>query len=164
MILRHLIFILIIGLYYSIAEAGQFAVIRVYDGDTLLASGHDITIKVRLVGIDAPETSKGKRKSGQPFSQAAKKHLSKLVLGKTVDIRGYGLGRYNRVLGVVFADGVNINLEMIRSGMAEVYRGRPPKSLDMDPYWKAEREAKKRRIGIWSLKNYISPKEWRAKR
>jgi len=40
----------------SIATAAQFKVIRVYDGDTVKAKGHDIEIKVRLVGIDAPET------------------------------------------------------------------------------------------------------------
>ena len=34
--------------------AGQFKVTKVYDGDTVKAEGHDIEIKVRLVGIDAP--------------------------------------------------------------------------------------------------------------
>ena len=36
------------------ALVGQFKVTRVYDGDTIKAQGHDIEIKVRLVGIDAP--------------------------------------------------------------------------------------------------------------
>ena len=33
--------------------AGQFKVTKVYDGDTVKAEGHDIEIKIRLVGIDA---------------------------------------------------------------------------------------------------------------
>jgi endonuclease YncB( thermonuclease family) len=45
----------------TIDFAGQFTVTRVYDGDTGKAEGHDIEIKFRLVGIDAPETSKKKR-------------------------------------------------------------------------------------------------------
>jgi len=37
----------------TISLAGQFKVTRVYDGDTVKAVGHDIEIKVRLIGIDA---------------------------------------------------------------------------------------------------------------
>ena len=50
----------------TLCLAGEFKVTRVYDGDTLKAAGHDIEIKVRLVGIDAPETSRKKREPGQP--------------------------------------------------------------------------------------------------
>ena len=46
------------------AFAGQFKIIKIYDGDTIRASGHGVEIKVRLAGIDAPETKKGKRKPG----------------------------------------------------------------------------------------------------
>jgi len=142
--------------------AGQFKVTRVYDGDTIKAEGHDTIIKVRLLGIDAPETSKKKREPGQPYSQGAKKYLASLVLNKTVDIKGYRLDRYNRLLGVIYLNGKNINLEMVKAGLAEVYRGRPPKGFDSTPYLEAEREAREANRGMWSLgKEYISPKEWR---
>lgn len=64
----------------TLSLAVQFKVTRVYDGDTIKAEGYDIVIKVRLVGIDAPETSKKKGKPGQPYSQQAKKHLAGLIL------------------------------------------------------------------------------------
>jgi endonuclease YncB( thermonuclease family) len=147
----------------TLSLAGEFKVTRVYDGDTIKAQGHDIEIKVRLVGIDAPETSRKKREPGQPYSQEAKKYLAGLILNKTVDIKGYGLDRYNRILGVIYLDGKNINLEMVRSGLAEVYRGNPPKGLDLEPYWKAEKQAKAAMRGMWSLGDkYISPRDWRA--
>ena len=38
-----------------------------------------------------------------------------------------------------------MNLEMVKVGLAEVYRGKPAKGLDMNPYWTAEKEAKKNR-------------------
>ena len=41
------------------------------------------------MGIDAPETAKGKKTPGQPFSQRTKKHLAKMVLNKVVDVKGY---------------------------------------------------------------------------
>ena len=73
-----ILFILIASLLLlpPISLAAQFKVTRVYDGDTVKASGHDIEIKVRLVGIDSPETSKKKRDPGQPYSQQGKKYLT----------------------------------------------------------------------------------------
>ncbi len=66
----------------TVSLDGQFKVTRVYDGDTVKTKGHDIEIKIRLVGIDAPETSMKKRDPGQPYSQQAKKFLKGLVLNK----------------------------------------------------------------------------------
>jgi micrococcal nuclease len=147
---------------FTLSSAAQFKVTRVYDGDTVKAEGYDIEIKVRLLGIDAPETSKSKRDPGQPYSQQAKKHLAGLILNKVVEIKGYGLGPYNRILGVIYLDGKNINLEMVKAGLAEVYQGKPPKGFDSKPYLQAEKEAKAAKRGMWSLGNkYISPKEWR---
>ncbi|MBW1924199.1 MAG: thermonuclease family protein [Deltaproteobacteria bacterium] len=118
---------------------------RVYDGDTVLARANDLVIKVRLVGIDAPEVSHGKRKPGQPYGRKAQKFLASLVLNKTVEIRAYGLDRYNRVLGVLVLNGRDINLEMIKAGLAEVYRGRPSRGFNATPYREAEEHAKKTR-------------------
>jgi endonuclease YncB( thermonuclease family) len=85
-------------------------------------------------------------------------------LNKIVDIKGYGLGRYNRVLGVIYLDGNNINLEMVKQGLAEVYQGKSPRGLYLIPYRNAEKEARAAMRGMWSLGDkYISPKEWRKK-
>jgi endonuclease YncB( thermonuclease family) len=50
----------ILLLFISASLAGQVNVTRVTDGDTLKAAGHDIEIKVRLIGIDAAGTSRKK--------------------------------------------------------------------------------------------------------
>ena len=142
--------------------AGQFKVTRVYDGDTFKASGHDIEIKVRLVGIDTPETKKRKHKPGQPFGEKAKRFLVRMALNKQVFIKGYGTGPYNRILGVVYVDRKNVNLELVKAGLAEVYQGRPPRGFDLSPYLTAEAQAKSQKRGMWSLGNkYVSPKDWR---
>ena len=119
-------------------------------------------ITIRLVGIDAPETSKKKHEPGQPYSRKSTKHIASLVLNKNVTVKAYGNDRYGRTLGVVFVDGVNVNLEMVKAGLAEVYRGRNVKGLDIDPYWKAEEEARKAKRGMWMLGDqYVSPRVWR---
>jgi endonuclease YncB( thermonuclease family) len=149
-------------LLHGIAHAGQFRVMRVYDGDTLRAKGYDIEIKVNLIGIDAPEISIKKNVSGQPYGQQAKKFLASMVLDKKVIIKGYGSDRYNRVLGVVYIDGKNVNLEILKAGLAEFDRSNRPKIFDPMPYQLAATAAKKAGAGMWSLGDrYMSPREWR---
>ena len=83
-------------------------------------------------------------------------------VGTAVDIKGYGLDGYSRILGVIYLEGKNINLEMIKAGLAEVYRGLAPKKFPLTPYWQAEKEAREAKMGMWSQGDkYISPKEWR---
>ena len=84
------------------------------------------------------------------------------MLNKTVEIKEYGLDRYGRTLGVVFLAGKNVNLEMVKAGYAEVYRGTDAKGFDSAPYWKAEGEARAAKKGMWAQGDkYVSPREWR---
>ena len=84
-------------------------------------------------------------------------------MNKVVDIKGYGLDRYNRILGVIYLKGKIVNLEMVKAGLAEVYRGKPPKGFDSTPYRQAETEARAAKKGMWSQGDkYISPREWRS--
>ena len=53
------------------AMAGKFKVTKVYDGDTIMAEGHDIVTYVLLAGIDAPEISAPSQEPGHPYEQAA---------------------------------------------------------------------------------------------
>jgi endonuclease YncB( thermonuclease family) len=70
-----LLFIAFLLILPTISIAAELKVIRIYEGDTIKAESHDIVIKVRLVGIDAPEISRKKRQPGQSYSQQAKKFL-----------------------------------------------------------------------------------------
>ncbi|WP_291347494.1 thermonuclease family protein [Desulfobacula sp.] len=117
--------------------------------------------KVRLVGIDSPETGFKGQKS-QPFSQKAKQHLTDLLDNKKVAIKSYGTGAYNRQLAEVFIGNKNINIEMIRAGLAEVYTGRRPKKLDSQLYLKEEASARRAGKGMWIQgSRYKSPQQWR---
>jgi len=143
----------------SLAE--NFTVAYVDDGDTIICQNRDVTIRVRLVGIDAPELGENKSE-GQPFGREAKLVLEKLVLHNVVDIYGYGLDDYNRLLAVVDTNGKNINLEMVAQGMAEVYKGKAPKGFNIAIYRKAEQDARDSSRGIWSQGDkYVSPGQWR---
>ena len=145
-----------------VAHAGEYQVSRVIDGDTIQVKKGAIKLTVRLVGIDAPEESHKKHEPGQPFSQQSTKYLAKIALNRSADVKSYGADRYGRVLGEVFMDGNNVNLEMVKAGFAEVYRGTPAPGQDVGPYWKAEEEARKAGRGMWVQGDkYVSPREWR---
>ena len=160
--LQILIIIFAFLLFCSPVFADQFKVIWIYDGDTFKAEGHDIEIVVRFVAIDAPELSYRKGEPSQPFSEQAKKMLTEMILNRIVEIKGYGLDKYNRLLAVVSYAGRNIGVEMLREGLAEIYQGELPDNFNLKDYKLAEFQAKTSRRGMWNQgDNYVSPMEWR---
>jgi endonuclease YncB( thermonuclease family) len=80
----------------------------------------------------------------------------------SIIIVSYGTDRYDRTLGVVYVDGKNVNLEMVKAGLAEVYRGKPAPGFENEAYQRTEDEARGTGRGMWSLGDkYISPSKWR---
>jgi len=159
-----LIAALVVAATLGPASASDYKCNRVLDGDTIQIVGNNTEITLRLFAIDAPETSKKKHDPGQPFSQAASKHLAGLVLNKTVQFKNCGTDRYGRTLAVVFVDGKDVNIDLLKAGLAEVYRGASGAGLQIALYRAAEKEAHEAGRGMWTLKeNYISPKEWRER-
>ncbi len=139
-----------------------YKVIRVYSGDAIKVEDPNSIVKIRLAGIDAPETGADFDTSGQPFSEESRVYLSELLFRKTADVVSYGYDIENRIIGVVFLEGKNVNLEMIEAGLAEVYPGKTPPGFDMTPFRQAEKAARMAKKGIWSLgEKYVSPSKWR---
>jgi endonuclease YncB( thermonuclease family) len=96
----------------------------VADGDTItVITPNQTKLRIRLVGIDAPETPKGTEFPGQPYGKEAEAYLKQLIEGKRVKVEIYTVDRYKRLLSTIFLDGKDINLAMIEAGLAEVYRG-----------------------------------------
>ena len=109
---------------------------KIVDGDTidvLLDMGFDIKYqsRVRLFGIDTPE-SRTRNKEEKVRGLLSKAYLKQaLKKAKKLTIKthkGSETGKFGRILGEVFADGVNLNLKMCTEGYAVQYYG-PNKSL-----------------------------------
>lgn len=132
------------------AQTYENKVIGVSDGDTLTVLMSGRQVKIRLAEIDAPEKH-------QPFGQRAKQSLSDLVYGKQVMVKQEAKDRYGRVVGRVYAGGLDVNAEQIRRGMAWVYRqyNRDKSLLAL------EQEAKNGKRGLWLEPNAIPPWEYR---
>ena len=110
--------------------------------------------KIRLHGIDAPEKK-------QAFGNASRKFLSGLVANREVRVTCSKRDRYGRIVGIVFLDGRDVNLEMLKAGLAWHY-----KKYDSTPaYAQAEAEARAAKRGLWQDKSPIEPESFRkAKR
>jgi micrococcal nuclease len=110
--------LLLLLLFPAFALAGTLTgrVVGVADGDTItvLSSGNQQT-KIRLDSIDAPEKK-------QPFGTVAKQALSDMVFNEQVTIEASTKDRYGRTIGEVWRDSELVNLTMVKSGMAWVYR------------------------------------------
>lgn len=109
-----------LALCISISASGDLprlagTVARVVDGDTIdvqLASG---PIRVRLHGIDTPE-------SGQPWGREAKAALTALVLDHKVELEPFEQDRYDRMIARVFVADREVNGALIEQGHAWAYR------------------------------------------
>jgi endonuclease YncB( thermonuclease family) len=163
-LLRIALLISLFSVLVSIEDVNaNFWMSRVIDGDTFEVTDADgKKIQIDLAGIDAPEMPGKKKTKGQPFSRKAFQALSEMIIDKQFSYKACGETVDNHILAVVYSEGKNVNLELIKAGFAEVYRGQLPPGFDIAPYKAAEDEARKAAQGIWSLGSvYISPKTWR---
>ncbi|MGA7105432.1 MAG: thermonuclease family protein [Candidatus Deferrimicrobiaceae bacterium] len=136
-------------------------VTRAIDGDTLTLTTREGTkLRVRLYGIDAPEV-RHEELAGQPYGKEARSALAALALGRKVTVEIVDIDAYRRTVGIVHRSGVNINLEMVRSGYAWAYR-RYLSAPYASRYLDAEREARGKRLGLWKDANPDPP--WEFKR
>jgi endonuclease YncB( thermonuclease family) len=140
------------------AQAKQFSgtVISVSDGDTLKVLTNDAEVKVRLLGIDAPE-------SDQPFGRASQTYLAEAVAGRSVVVVFQNKDRYGRIIGKVLLDDTDVNLRQVKAGYAwwyEYYK-RNQAEADRQAYFSAEQQARNNGLGLWAVPRPINPYDWR---
>ena len=153
-------FILLVSLivaYYNSGKdeaelSGFMPVARIVDGDTFWAEdGSKKGVKIRLIGVDAPETRNGNNKKIGFYGQEAKAYLTDLLANQEVRLE-YGvdsLDRYGRVLAYVYlSDGTFVNEELIKNGFARVL-SIPPNIKYADDFVSYEREARESNLGLW---------------
>ncbi len=123
------------------SEAWKGWVSWVMDGDTVLLvrDGLPDPVKLRIDGIDAPETC-------QPGGPEARDAMIRLALRKSVQVLDHGHDVYGRQIGRLLMDDVDLGAEMVRSGMAWAYRFRTGKG----PYAGLQRQAQKQKIGLFA--------------
>jgi micrococcal nuclease len=131
------------------------SVLRVRDGDSLtLICGprNGSPVEVRLWGIDAPEIGQ------EPWGERAYRRLHELAAGRVI-LEPVDRDRYGRVVGRLYRRERDIGLQLVREGYVAVYE-----RYNSDPtYYRARRQARGARRGIWSRPGLQqAPWRWRT--
>ncbi len=129
-----------------------FGSARVVDGDTLELAG----VRVRLHGIDAPESGQSCRAGGRPWpcGREAARALARRIAGEPVTCPERDRDVYGRVVAVCTVGGQDLNRWMVAEGWAFAYR------RYSRAYVAAESRARAARRGIWRGE-VVAPWEWR---
>lgn len=163
--MKHYIFILLFILFFffvlpSVIHAWTGTTESVVDGDTLVArnTGQDSNIKIRLYGIDTPE-------SNQDFGSKAKDFVAnELKDNQEIEVIPIDKDKYGRVVALVLYGEKDkcLNEELITNGYAWVYDYFCKEQFCES--WKAtESKAQENEIGLWSQEDPVPPWKWRER-
>jgi endonuclease YncB( thermonuclease family) len=138
---------------WLIAQSLTGKIIGAHDGDTItVRTDAGENIKVRLNGIDCPE-------SGQDFGKRAKDFTWNFCYGKTLRVMVVTKDKYDRVVADVFANGQSLNRALVSAGLAWHFK---KYSNDAD-LASLEDQARASGVGLWSVPNPMPPWVYRRR-
>ncbi len=129
-------------------------VIEVNSGDVITIINLNRPVRVRLLGVDAPELD-------QAFGDVARKHLSDLVYDKSVLVEYSGIGGDKSVMGRVLLNDADIGAQMIRDGAAWFDPSNQSRlnQTDREVYQASEMAARNEKRGLWEAGDAVAPWE-----
>jgi endonuclease YncB( thermonuclease family) len=150
--MRALMLFLLLACTFNTTHAEEFSgkVIAVLDGDTVLVLRGAQQVKVRLANIDAPEKA-------QEYGMASKQSLVEMVLRKQVQVSSQAVDQYGRMVAHLSVDGLNVNEEQVRRGMAWEYSNFHSNQALIA----LQEEARQAPRGLWAQGNPTPPWDWR---
>ena len=153
---NQLIFLFTFLFFFAQAQLQEntwYKVSKITDGDTFyVTTSSSEKYKIRLIGIDAPETRNvGVKVRKEYFGTEAKNFVTQLLRNKkvklTFDVQK--TDRYGRVLAYVYLEnGIFLNQYLVEKGYAVVSTF-PPNVKFVEKFTQAERNARKLKLGMW---------------
>lgn len=156
--LRYVVLLLLFLLgFQAYAAAFSGVVIKVSDGDTIQvrAAGGGVT-KIRLYGIDCPETT-------QSYGKSAARYVEKAALNRSVNVKVIETDQYGRQVAIVTVknEQTSLNAQLVRQGYAWYY----PQYCRSGDFCKnlksLEHAARKQKLGLWQDPDTTPPWEYR---
>lgn len=143
----------------SNSEQIVYPVDRVIDGDTIVVVEDNQVLRVRLLGIDAPE-------KGECYYEESRTYLTELLEGKSVRLEKdiSGADKYDRLLRYVLIskgdeeDDIFVNQQMLSEGNAQTYAVAPDTKY-RDLFASAQDRALREEKGLWGACAYMRPNE-----
>jgi len=137
----------------NVATNKAYKVVKIVDGDTIEVEIDKVKQKIRLIGVDTPETV-DPRKTVQCFGKEASNKTKELLSDKMVNLEEDktqgNTDKYGRLLRYVFLeDGTFINKYLIYNGFAHEYTYNLPYKYQTE-FKEAEKSARENKRGLWS--------------
>jgi micrococcal nuclease len=137
-----------------------YPVTKVIDGDTFwINDGSSKGLKVRLIGVDAPESRNTGRKVKAIYGKESSDYLTRLIGGKKVRLE-YDVDhfdQYGRTLAYVYLlNGIFVNANLVKNGYAMVMTV-PPNVKYADTFLRLARKARNNRKGLWGEESISLP-------
>ncbi len=134
------------------ASSSIYPVVKVVDGDTIDVDMNGSKERIRLIGIDAPE-SVAPNQPVECFGKEASMHLNELLTNKSVKLESDSTqadrDRYGRLLRYVFLDGIDVNKQLLQYGFAREYTYNNKTYQHQQEFRQAEHEAAIAKLGLW---------------
>ena len=152
--------LLVIALVFGVTQhtsAGTLSgyVVEVGDGDNITVSNQKRPVRVKLLGVDAPEKT-------QAFDEVATQHLRDLILNKFVTVQYSGLGQHGVLIGKVLFHDLDIGAQMIRDGVAwfDPNNKGTLSEAECEMYRQSEEAARNEKRGLWQAGDAVAPWEF----
>ncbi len=125
---------------------------KIIDGDTI----HIGSDKIRLHGIDAPETEQICKLESQDWfcGKQSTKELKRKINNRNVKCITTDIDIYKRFVAICSVDNINLNKWMVENGWAIAYR------YYSTDYINEERYARENSLGIWKSQ-FLKPYQYR---
>jgi len=135
--------------------------------DLVVATPELAHVNVRLLGVEPPVVSRAAREGtkpapAQPYGGQAEAYVRDLLSGKQVLLDFYGKDRNGRTLAVVWLGDINVNLTLVKEGLAWKSPSIPITRVRVE-LEVAERQAQVGKYGLWALPNPEAPWEFRMR-
>lgn len=132
---------------------GEYEVLKVIDGDTIDVDIAGDTTRVRLIGVDTPESVHPDENRNTEEGKAAADWLRELLDGEKVYLEydAVQTDKYGRTLAYVYLSDrkTMINKLLLENGLAQVMTVQP-NSKYSDEFYKLQTRARKAGAGFWA--------------
>ena len=134
----------------TIINKTECEVVRVVDGDTIVVNYNGKEEKVRLIGIDTPESVHPNETKNTEEGVKVSDYTKERLTGKNIELEldVEKRDKYGRILAYVYIDDQMYNKELLKLGYAKLATY-PPNVKYVDDFTKLQQEARKNKVGLW---------------
>ncbi|MDF2548799.1 MAG: hypothetical protein K0R93_3697 [Anaerosolibacter sp.] len=134
-----------------------YKITKIVDGDTIEIDYNGTKERVRLIGVDTPESVHPDATRNSEYGKVASEFSNKQLDGKTVTLEFdvQERDKYGRLLAYVYVDGIMYNKILVSEGYAKVATF-PPNVKYVADFTALEKQAREQNKGLWAYEETVS--------